>query len=104
MGMKRLKCTAAPLVLSCKALWLVIHHWILTQKDFKRSKTKPLNLQLFYSHVNFAHASASIKATCRFLEFRLLARFESRAGPVPLLRNKREDEHCKLLTKMKHPL
>lgn len=77
MGMKRLKCAAAPLVLDCNYLWLVIDHWILTQKDFKKSKTKPPNCDVI-----FADVSASIEATCSFLEFRLLARFESRVGPL----------------------
>lgn len=58
MGMKRLKCAAAPLALDCNHLWLVLHHWILTQKDFKMSKTKPLNCDVI-----FADDSASIEAS-----------------------------------------
>lgn len=77
MGMKRLKCVASPLVLDCNHLWLVLHHWSLTQKDFKMSKTKPLNCDVI-----FADVSASIEATCRFLECHLLARFEGRVGPL----------------------
>lgn len=77
MGMKRLKCAAALHMLDCNHLWLVIHHWILTQKDFKMSKTKPLNCDVI-----FAHGSASIEAAGEFLEFRLLARFEGRVGPL----------------------
>lgn len=77
MGMKRLKCAAAPLVLDCNHLWLVIHHWILTQKDFKMSRTKPPNCDVICADV-----SASIEATCGFLEFRLLARFEGMVGPL----------------------
>lgn len=95
MGVKHLKCSAALLMLNWSRLWLVIHHCSLTWEDFERSKTKPLNLQLYYSVVVFANASASIKAMCAFLDFRLmLASFESSAGPLPLLRDKRENERC----------
>lgn len=95
MGVKHLKCSATLLALNWSRLWLVIHHCSLTREDFERSKTKPLNLELYYSVVVFANASASIKATCAFLDFRLmLASFGSSAGPLPLLRDEKENERC----------